>query len=758
MKDHEGQRYGRYEILQRVGRGGMATVYVADDTDLHRQVAVKFLAKKLLDDTDAKDRFEREARAVAALDHPNICTIHEIGATEDGQPFIVMAYYGAGTLKDHMASGSLPLDEALALALQVAAGLAYAHEKDIAHRDVKPGNLLLTARGDVKIVDFGLAKMAGTDITRTGTIQGTPGYMSPEQALGEGSDHKTDIWALAVVLFEMVTGKVPFSGDGPLAVISAILHGKPRPLSEVAPELPAQLQGVFDRGLARDPDLRYARMAEFADDLEKLRGGQAFQTRAFESHGRSSSPSVAVLAFEDMSPDQDQAYFCDGIAEEMIGALGRVEGLVVAARTSSFQFKDKSEDVRSIGRQLGVASVLEGTVRKSGNQIRVTAHLVGVEDGYDIWSDRYDRELDDVFAIQDDITARVVLGLREHLLGPQTDADETLLLPRVVRPEKPETYTLYLRGRHLWNKRTATDLERGAEMFRQATESDPGYAPAWAGLADAYVTLGIYGAKAPLEVMPQARAAGERAAELDSSLAEALVSLACVDALFDWNWQQAEDRFRRAIELQPSYATAYQWLGSNCLAPQGRFDEALLELDRAAELDPVSSAIGVSAAWILLLANRFEEAEDRLTSVLEMTPDFALARFFLGRSHAAQAKWDEAVEELERALDLSGASSEVVSALGHTYAVAGQSDHARSLLESLLDRPDYVSPYLLAQIHCGLGEDEPAMEQLERAAEVRAVDLVWAGVAPAFARIATEPRVAAVLTEAGLSPRKPAIE
>ena len=443
-----GSTLGPYAILAQLGHGGMGVVYTALDPRLKRQVAIKLLTADLTRDETAKQRFLQEAQAASALDHPNICTIFEINETPDGQLYLVMAYYEGETLKQRIEGGPLNVDEAVDIATQVGQGLAEAHGAGIVHRDIKPANLLIAKGGVVKILDFGLAKLAGTEgVTQTGTTVGTVAYMSPEQARGEEVDHRTDIWSLGVVLYEMLSGQPPFRGENLLSISGAIQHDPPPVLTGDS----SSLSGVVVRSLDKSQSQRYQAVTELLDDL---RNTTASATKATS---QPDVPSIAVLPFADMSPEKDQDYFCEGLAEELIDALARLEGLRVVARTSAFQFRDKGYDLREVGEKLKVKTVLEGSVRKAGNRLRINAQLINTQDGYHIWSERYDREMDDVFAVQDEIARTVVEKLKVKLLGEQQ-------APVIKRPtDNLEAYNLVLKGRHYFTKLTGTALEKSLD-------------------------------------------------------------------------------------------------------------------------------------------------------------------------------------------------------------------------------------------------------------------------------------------------------
>jgi serine/threonine protein kinase/tetratricopeptide (TPR) repeat protein len=725
-----GRVLSHYRILERLGVGGMGVVYKAEDLRLSRFVAIKLLSPHIRSAEEGHQRFLQEAKAASAIDHPNTCTVYELGQTDDGQLFIVMAFYEGETLSRRIDRGPLPPEEAVGIAHDVACGLARAHAQGIVHRDVKPSNVIITRDGLVKVLDFGIAKLSGeTPLTREGKVLGSIDYMSPEQAQGRIVDSRTDIWSLGVLLYQMLTGSRPFQRDNELLTLQAIVHQPPPPLTDLNPPWQESLPGIVARALAKRPADRYAQIGEMAAALATLLPERPAGVSLSTSVLRGPLPSIAVLPFADLSPQQDQEYFCDGLAEELIHVLGRVEGLRVASRSSTFQLKGRKDDVRRLCERLNVATYLEGGIRKAGSRIRVTVQLVNVSDECQIWSGRYDREIEDVFAVQDEIASTLVETLKPRLLGT------TRQLPEEEPHPDVEAYNAYLKGRYHWNKRTAEGLREGTGHFRTAIEIAPGYARAHAGLADSYLLLGIYGLEPPREVMPKARAAAERALELDGKLAEVFASLGCVEALYEWRWREAEKDFQRALELDARYATAHQWYAVNSLAPLGRFKEAFAVMERARRLDPLSLPIQASLGLLHYFAGDCEKAVAEFENALRLDPRFAMAHFFLGLAQVQMGQSDSAIASLEKAISLADSAAEMESALGYAYAAAGATERAQQVLGGLLERRErqYVSPVLLAQVHAGLGEADQALRWLDTAWAERAADLVWIAVRPTFA-------------------------
>jgi serine/threonine protein kinase/tetratricopeptide (TPR) repeat protein len=720
-----GETVSHYRILEKLGEGGMGVVYKAEDTRLGRTVALKFLPVSLTTDPDAKERFVREARAASALDHPNICTIHEIDETDDGQMFICMSCYEGEVLKSRIARGQLPLDEAVDIADHIARGLAKAHSRGIVHRDVKPANVLVTEDGEVKLLDFGLAKLADqTGTTKIGTKIGTARYVSPEQARGQEVDHRTDIWSLGVVLYEMLAGVPPFQSTNEQALIYAVVNEEPRPVGDLRHETPPELTQVVQRAMSKDPSFRHEDAESFLADLRSAAeslGAPAEGTRRVVH----SLPSIAVLPFVDMSPEGDQEYFCDGMAEELINGLTGIERLQVASRTSAFQFKGTGHDVRAIGRELKVGTVLEGSVRKAGNRLRITAQLINVADGYHLWSEKFDRDADDVFAIQDEISLAIVEKLRVKLLGDE----KTRLVKR--HTDDQEAYSLYLRGRYYWNRRYEGGLRKATAYFQQAIERDPGYALPYVGTADALHIMGYYGFLSPAEAFPQAKAAAMKALEIDDSLGEAHAALGWIGTFYDWDWDAAERRYARALELSPRYATAHEWYALH-LTAVGRFDEAIAEVRRAQALEPVSLIVNAAVGAILYLTRHHEEATEQLVRTLDMDPSFILPRVWAGDNYTCLGMYEDAIAHLRIAVDAAPDMTYALGSLGCAYALAGQRDEARAVLGRFdeLARVRYVSSVHRALPHIGLGEGDRAIESFANGLAERDPLAPWIRVAP----------------------------
>jgi TolB-like protein/Flp pilus assembly protein TadD len=715
----------------------MATVYLAEERKHSRRVAVKVLHPDLARSLGT-ERFLREIRIAAGLSHPHIVPLIDSGEA-DGHVFYVSVYVPGGSLRDRLTrERTLPLGDALRVAREVGSALESAHRNGYVHRDVKPENILLS-EGHALLADFGVAfaSSAGMEpITDVGLALGTPEYMSPEQASGERDlGVPSDVYSLACVIFEMLTGAPPFRGPNPRATMAMHVTKTPPSSRATRPELPDSLDRVLTKALAKAPEDRYGTVSDFLAALDA-----SALTRL--STARAAPRTIAVLPFINASPEAENEYLSDGITDELIVALAKVEGLRIASRTSVFALKGKPQDVRAIGALLGASVVLEGTVRKAGERLRITAQLTSTDDGQLFWSQRYDRTLEDVFAIQDEIANTIVNTLRATTFASL----ETPVARR--HTENVRAHSLYLRGRHAWNKRTQEGVFEAIDFFQQAIAEDPNYALGYTGLADSFALLLDYRSVPVQEWHERAKEYARKALALDESLAEAHTSLAWSLFIYDWDWEAAGEEFRRAIELDPKYATAHQWHAFS-LASRGRLEEALLEGHVAQELDPASVSIRRTLGWLYYYARRYEQASYHLSRAIEMNPDAEETYRVLGLALAMQGDFVEAERVLREAITLRGAGPYTLATLGYVLARTGNHEEALRQLRDLEQAAasGYVSSVAFATVYLGLGDVERALDWTERAREERRGWVAYLRVNPIFDPLRTSPRFHALMAK-----------
>ena len=724
-----GRTIGHYKITEKLGSGGMGVVYKAEDTRLGRNVALKFLPERYAEDRQALERFRREARAASALNHPNICTIHDIGAHE-GQPFIVMEFLEGQTLRKHLGNRPLEIDYLIELGIQISNALNTAHEKGIIHRDIKSDNVFVTEGGQIKLLDFGLAKLvegapygspgaldgktAAGPLTVPGIGVGTPLYMSPEQLLGKELDARSDIFSFGVLLYEMATNQMPFQGRDMGVVFHAILSQAPVSPKTLNPELSDQLGHVIDKALEKDRKARYQSAKELLMDLTRLKqdGNSNVRPVVTTAPEVQVQPSIAVLPFVNMSPDPENEYFSDGLAEELISALTHIEGLRVAARTSTFTFKGGQKSISQIGSELKVDNILEGSVRKAGKRLRITAQLVNAADGYHLWSERYDREMEDIFEVQDEIARTVVEKLRVRLL---TDQEIPLVK---VHTNNLEAYNLYLRGRHHSNTQTPGGYHEAIQCFQRALEQEPSFALAYAGLADAHWLASYFGKLPPNEAYPQARMSVRKALAIDDTLAEAHAALGVVNTFYDWDWVGAEREFKRALELNSNSSLIHSYY-AYFLSISKRHEEAIGEARRGQELDPLSSSANGVVGLILSAAGRYSEAIEDLRSTLLIAPNHFWLHMTLGNAYLGNQMDEDAIAAGEKALELSGGNPVALFSLWCSYYLSGRKTEAAELFDTFKRKlsGEYVPPMCCVYIHIIRGEAEDAIEWVKRALE-----------------------------------------
>ena len=737
----------RFIVERELGRGGMATVYLARETKHERQVAIKVLHREVSASFGA-ERFLREIGIAARLTHPHLVPLIDSGEAE-GMLYYVSAYLPGGSLRDRLLrEKQLPVADAIRIAVDVAAGLDFAHRAGFVHRDVKPENILF-ADGHALLADFGIARAVAEDsnpsaragqVTDAGIAVGTPAYMSPEQAAGERQLGATsDVYSLGCVVFEMLAGEPPFLAKSPRQVMSRHMVEAPRRLRTLRPEVPASVDDAVHRALQKDPAARWPSVSDFAQALriESVARGRAIGI---------AQRGIAVLPFVNASSDAENEYLSDGLTDELINALARVEGIRVASRTSVFALKGKPQDVRAIGALLDVAYVLEGSVRRAGSQLRITAQLTSTENGGLLWSQRYDRQLDDVFAIQDEISQTIVNTLLAGTLGG-------LLTPTAQRhTTNVRAYSLYLKGRYDMNLRTQAGVANAIDYFTQAIAEDPDYALAYTGLADSYALQLDYRSIPVREGFDRAKEFAEKAIALDPTLAEPHASLAWRHFIYDWDWEAAARGFRRAIQLDPRYAWAHQLYGF-VLSSRGQHSEALVEGHTAIELDPASVSARRSLGWSYYYARRWEPARSHLERALAMNPNAEETYRVLGHLLAVTGEYDESERLLREAAAMPEAGTYTRATLAYCLARSGQTPAARKVLDDLSaeGRSGYVSPVAFATIHLGLGEIERALDWTEAAHAERRGWLCYIKVNPIVDPMRGHPRFDALLARMGLA-------
>ncbi len=790
-----GQAIAHYSVTEKIGEGGMGVVYRAHDLTLHRDVALKFLSIDVLDDRLAKENILKEARAISALNHPNICTIYEVGEA-GGRPYLAMEYLEGQPLSREVTRGGLAVDVLVRYGIQLADALGHAHERGIVHRDLKAANVMVTSSGRLKVLDFGLSrrmeKRVSEDTTEydhgrrsPGFITGTLPYTAPELLKGMEADARSDIWALGIILHELASGKRPFRGGTPYELSDAILRGMP---PAIVPPLPFVVQSVIDKCLDKDPSQRYHSGGEVRAALEAAStaaqsdrvpvatlarvedaprpavsrrsilyaaglvvlvaltvAGLSWKGRKPPSTARvvpGAIQSVAVLPLENLSGDPAQDYFADGMTEVLITYVAKIRTLRVTSRTSIVRYKRTSKPLSQIARELNVDAVVEGSVERSGNRVRINAQLIDARNDRNLWAESYQNDLSDILALQSSV-ARAIAAEVQVQLTPEEGAGFSN-----VRPVKPEAYEAYLHGLHSLNERTPSDLQSAISSFEKAIELDPSYALAYAGLAEGYTLLTIYGEIPPPTAMPKAKSAAQRALAIDDSLAEAHAVLADVEWSYDWNASAADAEFRHALLLNPSYATAHQWYALY-LSNVGSSEQAIVHINLAQKLDPFSLIIKVNVGWCYYIARRFDEAIKLLRKVEDSDPDFWAVHSSLGQTYLAKGDFGEAIKELEWALRLSPESTRNMALLADSYALAGRSAEARKLLNELivLSRRRYVSPAYMGIVCIGLGQRGQALDWLEKAYADHSDWMTLLETEPVFDRLRSEPRFQGLLSK-----------
>jgi serine/threonine-protein kinase len=790
-----GQTVGHFKILSKVGQGGMGVVYLAHDERLERDVALKVVREGLLADEAARKRFRKEALALSKLNHPNIALIYDFDS-QNGVDFLVMEYVAGTSLAQRLEGGALSEREIASIGAQIAQALEEAHDHGVIHRDLKPANVLLTAKGRIKVLDFGLARFlrpsddleATESITQAHAMTGTLPYMAPEQLRGEVADARSDIHAAGLMLYEMATGQRAFCEEPSSRLIDAILNHLPVSPHTINRKVCPELERIILKCLEKDRENRYQSARELEVDLRRLTapsttapvqvekaakssrlqktviGGLGaillaaivigfnvggFRDRLFGGTPLPQIHSLAVLPLENLSRDPDQEYFADGMTDAVITDLAKIGALHVISRTSVMRYKRSQKPIPEIAKELNVDAIVEGSIERSENRIRISAQLIQAATDQHLWAEAYDRDLHDVLRVQEEIARSIARGIQVQL----TPQEQALL--STARPVDPEAYELYLKGRYFWGKRTQASNEKAIALFRATIAKEPRYSLAYSGLADCYILFGIsfdVGSLAPTEAIPQAKAAAEKAIQLDDTLADGHNSLAYTKLLYDWDWAGAETEFKRALQLNPGYASAHHWYAHLLLA-SGRREEALAESRRALNLDQLSAILNVHLGWHYIYTREYDRAVDQLRRALELEPNYSLANWYLGWAYEQQGKYAEALQAMRKAQDSLPNNTALAADIGHVYAKSGDTRSASKVLAQLdeTSKHTYVNSFEVALVYLALDKKNEALQWLERAYRERSDMLIYVNADPRLDSIRSNPQFAELARRVGPS-------
>ena len=769
------ENLSHYRVLKKLGAGKVGEVYLAQDTTLGRTVALKILHAKVAEDPDVMDRFLQEAKIASALDHPNVAHIYDVGES-NGTRFIAMQFVEGDTLQCRLEKAPLPIGEILDIGIQIADALEEAHSKGISHGELNASNVMITARGPVKVLDFGVAKiwdLTGLDTNLQDPEQQTAPvnfdalqYLSPEQTEGIRISRRSDVYSLGVILYQMTTGRLPFSSGTRNETLKQISQDQVQSISRFNHRAPAELDRIIHKCMEKDPNYRYQSAQDLLVDLKNLKRDFESGTAIISGVHRTAIPSknqvwallaivliasafffsqyrsrsqklhsMAVLPFVNINADPSMEYLSDGITESTINSLSQLPNMKVLARGTVFTYKGKAIDPRTAGRELNVDAVVTGSIQQQGDVLTIQASLVNTRDGVQIWGDRYTRPFEDLLAVQTEISKEISSNLRLTLTGKQQEQLNKIYTKNM------EAYQLYLKGRYYLNMRTQDGFNKAIENFQKAIQKDPEFALAYSGLSDAYALLSNWGFLPSTEGYPKAKAADLKALELDDSLAEAYNSLGSIQSSYDWNWQEAEKSFRRAISINPNLADAHHWY-SFYLSTTGRHEEAILEMQEALQLDPLSLIISANMGFTYYVAREYDKAIDQLKKTIDLDPNFAITYQYLGYTYEQKKMYDQALQALRKATTLAPDNLTFYADLARTYAVSGKKQEAERILQYLIgiSNERYVSPFDVASIFTGLGDKREALEWLYRAYEVHADTITYLKMDPRFDSLRSDPR------------------